>query len=407
MFHCFRTSGTLILMLSSLLLITACEKDGNEELDINSCNPVGLPGELLEANYTLTFNPAQIEPYLSAFGAPAFLDLEYSVDAYSVSYMTLNKNEELTRVSGVMFIPRDIDTLDLISVQHGTVIKRDQVGSVTPWYSLDGLIVAMNGYLVIAPDYLGLGDSQILHPFLHAKLSANPVIDFIRATRVYACENEIILSDNLFLVGYSEGGFVSLATQKIIEAEYSDEIQLTGVAPMAGPHDLSWSTHDLLNRHTYNNPAYLAYIVVAYNDIYEWNRISEIFQEPYASLIPGLYDGNHEGSEINNQLTNAVDQLFLPEFRTSFLAGEEAQIESTLVENSALGWGPIAPVRLIHGTSDSTVLYENSVNAYNSLRDNGGVSVDLIALPGTDHESAAFLAYFLAIEWFDSLRTAQ
>ena len=261
--------------------------------------------------------------------------------------------------------------------------------------------------MVVVQDYLGLGEeSQGLHPDLHAELTANAVIDMIRAARVYACQSELLLSDRLFLAGYSEGGFATLATHKIIEAEYSDEFQLTAVAPMAGPHDLLGITQDMLSRHSYDMPAFLVYLVGAYNDVYGWNRIADIFQEPYATNIPGYLDGNMDGSEINDALTTNLDSLFAPDFKVSFLAGNENQIEAALIENSPLEWGPIAPVRLIHGTADSTVLFENSVTAYNSLLANGGLSVDLVSLNGADHFSGAFPAYLFALAWFDSLRIA-
>jgi len=397
-----------LIVISLLVGMLSCEKEATEEPEVELCNTEGSAGELLSATYTMTLTPEQLESILAQGGGaiPFGLVLEYSVDVYIVSYMTLNNESELTEVSGVMFIPQGIDTLDLLSAQHGTVFKRDQVGSVNPVYAIDGMITAMNGYMVVSPDYLGLGDSQGLHPYLQAELSANPVMDMIRAARIYACQNELILSDKLFLAGYSEGGYVTLASQKIMESDYSDEFQLTAVAPMAGPHDLLGMTQNLLARHSYNNPAYLVYLVAAYNEIYEWDRLADIFQEPYAAVIPGLLEGNLNGAEINAELTTDLDSLFNSEFKNSFLAGEESQLEAALVSNSPLDWGPIAPVRLIHGTADSTVFYENSVEAYESMRANGGVSVDLIPLFGLNHETAAFLAYYFAIQWFDSLRAA-
>lgn len=396
----------ILLIAISLFWIIACESESVDEPKIDPCNPSDVAGELLEETYFLTFAPQDVQTILSLYGAPIGLTLEYAVDAYRVSYHTLDKAGELTRASGVMLIPHDLDTLDVLSVQHGTIFKRDEVGSVHPYYTAEGLITAMNGYLVVVPDYLGLGESELLHPYLHAGLSANAVIDMIRAARIYACQNEIVLSDKLFLAGYSEGGFVTLATHKIIEADYADEFQLTAVAPMAGPHDLSGSTRNLLNRSTYANPAYIAYIMAAYNDIYDWNRLDQIFREPYATRIPELLDGSLTGSEINAQLTTNVDSLLRTDFKDSFIAGEEIQIEAALFENSTLGWGPIAPVRLFHGTSDSTVFYENSVSAYESMKANGGLSVDLVPLTGANHATAAFPAYYLAMEWFDSLRAS-
>jgi hypothetical protein len=395
-----------LVILSFVLLfgVSSCETD-EEQVDL--CNSDGAPGELISANYFASFTPEQVTTYLRLYGAPLGLVPDYSVDVYQVAYKTLDKDNELTDASGVLFIPQGIDTLDLLSIQHGTVFKRDEVGSVNPlFYAFDGMIAAMSGYVVIEPDYLGLGSSPGLHPYLHAELSANAVIDGIRAARIYSCQNEVLLSGDLYLAGYSEGGFVTLATHKIIESEYPVEFQLMAVAPMAGPHDLLQTTRSIIDRKEYAIPAYLAYLVQAYDSIYEWGRLDEIFMEPYATRIPEVVNGSFGGSEINDTLTSIIDSLFVSEFKTSFLSGEETQITNALVENSPLDWGPVAPVRLFHGTNDSTVYYENSVTAYESMRANGGLSVELVPLSGADHGSAAFPAYYLALQWFDSLRTA-
>ncbi len=396
----------LFMVMALLVLFAACEKEATEEPIVDRCNPSQVRGELIETRYTMSVTPDQLQTILSQSGGaiPFGLVLDYTVDIYTLSYLTLDKDSVLSPVSGVLFIPRGLDTLDLLSTQHGTTFKRDQVGSVNAVYALDGMITAMNGYLVVSPDYLGLGVSLGLHPYLHAELSANPVVDIIRAARKYACQNDLILSDKLFLAGYSEGGYVTLATQKIMEKDYADEFHLTAVAPMAGPHDLLGTTLNLLTRHYYDNPAYLVYLVAAYNEIYGWDQLTYIFQEPYASAVPGLLTGDLSGAEINAQLTTDLDSLFNPVFKNSFLAGDEEVLEAALRNNSTLDWGPIAPVRLIHGTADSTVFYDNSVVAYESMLANGGLSVDLIPLFGANHETAAFPAYYFAIQWFDSLR---
>jgi len=394
----------LALLFSSLLWIIACDKDGQSP-ETDPCNPANQSGELLEAKYFASYAPDQVKTYLTLFGAPQGLVPQYSVDAYQITYHTLDQDSELSKASGVLFIPQGFDTLDIMSVQHGTVFKKDEVGSVNPLYAIDGMLSAMDGYLVFEPDYMGLGESGGLHPYLHAQLSAQAVMDGLRATRIYACQTGLVLSERLFLAGYSEGGFVTLATHKVMESGYADEFQLTAVAPMAGPYDLLTSTRRILNRQEYGNPAYLAYTMLAYNDIYGWDRLDEIFREPYSSRIPGLFNGQFTGSEINQSLTTRIDSLFKPDFRSAFLAGGEPQIEGALVENSPLHWGPLAPVRLIHGTGDSTVYYENAVAAYASLQKNGALSVDLVPIQGADHGTAAFPAYYLTLAWFDSLRT--
>ena len=393
-----------LLMATAGVLVTgliSCDRDV-----VKPPEEVSDRGSLVSSAYIMSFTPQEIQPYLGFVGAPLGLELSYSIDIYKLSYRTVDQHDAATLVSGVLFVPQGIDTLDVLSVQHGTVFKRNEVGSVNPLYALDGLIVSMNGYLVAEPDYLGLGESRQLHPYLLARAEAIPVIDMLRAVRGYAGENNLVLRDSIFLAGYSEGGFVTLATHQLMETEYADEFVLKAVAPMAGPYDLAGTTTRLLQHSHYDNPAYLAYVISAYNNYYGWDDLEAIFQEPYAARIPTLIDGEHSGSEVNAQLTSTLDSLLQPAFKTAFLNGEASELFAALTLNSPLDWAPQAPVRLIHGTADSTVYYSNSLTAYESLRASGATRVDLVPLEGADHQSGAFTAYYLAMEWFDSLRTA-
>ena len=393
----------LSLMILSLSLYTGCEKDDDP---VVSCNTVDEAGELVEATFQMSLTPAQVEPYLSLFGAPLGFTLTHSADAYKIHYKTRDKHGDLTLASGVMFLPQGVETMDLVSVQHGTALKRENTGSVNPLYAMDGIMFAMSGFMAVAPDYIGLGVSEEIHPYLHAELTANAVVDMLRAARIYACDNDLDISDNLFLAGYSEGGYATLAAQKHIEADYTDEFQLTAVAPMSGPYDLIGSTRNLLSRETYDIPAFLAYVVVAYDDVYGWNRLSDIFNEPYASMFPAAYDGSQELGDVNDQLPSAIDDLFKTDFTTAFLAGQEVAIQQALEDNTLLDWGPVAPVRLYHGTADSTVSMDNTLSAYASLQANGGTSVDLVTLLGADHTGGFIPSMILAETWFDSIRTA-
>jgi len=389
-------------MMLSLSLYTGCE----QEDEVETCNTVDEAGELVEATFQMTLTPTQVEPYLSLFGAPIGYTLTHSADAYKIHYKTRDKHGDLTLASGVMFLPQAVETMDLVSVQHGTALKRENTGSVNPLYAMDGIMFAMSGFMAVAPDYIGLGISEDMHPYLHAELTANAIVDMLRAVRIYACENDLDISDELFLAGYSEGGYATMAAQKFIETDYSDEFQLSAVAPMSGPYDLIGSTRDLLSRDAYDIPAFLVYVVAAYDDIYGWNRLTEIFNEPYASMIPALYDGTLELGDVNGQLPTAIDALFKADFTAAFFAEQEVAIQHALEENTLLDWGPVAPVRLYHGTADSTVSINNTLSAYTSLQANGGTSVELVTLLGADHVGGFIPSMILAEAWFDSIRTA-
>lgn len=393
---------TLFMLLLSLMLILGCEQEDEPE----ACNTPGEAGELVESTFMVSFTPEQVQSYMTLFGAPQNFVPTHAADAYRILYMTRDKNNELVQASGVIFVPQGVDALDVVSVQHGTSLKRDNVGSVNPLYALDGIIFSVSGYMAVAPDYIGLGVSDEIHPYLHAELTANAVVDMLRAARIFACENDLILNDDLFLAGYSEGGYATMATHRIIESEYTSEFQLAGVAPMSGPYDLLGTTRNMLSREYYDIPAFLAYVVVAYNDAYGWDRLGDIFNSPYAAMLPELYDGSMELGDVNDALPTTISALFKPEFTTAFLAGQETAVQAALEENTLLDWGPMAPVRLYHGTADSTVSIANTHAAYASLRENGGVSVDLVTLLGADHVGGFFPSMILAEAWFDSLRAA-
>ena len=131
--------------------------------------------------------------------------------------------------------PLKADSLPILSINHGTVTGRDEVASIWPTNTpegVTGLWMASMGYYSCLPDYPGFGVSEILHPYVHAKSLAISIIDMIRAAKQYAEKSGISLAEQLFLTGYSEGGYATLATHKEIENSYSDEFRVTASAPI-------------------------------------------------------------------------------------------------------------------------------------------------------------------------------
>lgn len=274
---------------------------------------------------------------------------KYDVAVIKLVYETIDKNGDPATASGALVIPQDGDnTLPLLSYHHGTEPKRSQVASVSPLFVFESLIYASSGFLTCTPDYLGLGESQEVHPYLIADLSASATIDMLRATRAYCCEQGIALNEKLFLSGYSEGGFVTLATHETLETDYSDEFSVTASTPMAGPYDLMETARILLTQPEYPHPSYFGYIITAYSDVYGWDRFDEIFQAPYADLIPELFDGTYSSGYIESQLTSNITELVTSEFINGFLGDGEQALKTALRENSPLNWTPRVPIHFIH-----------------------------------------------------------
>ena len=97
-----------------------------------------------------------------------------------------------------------------------------------------------SGYVYVEPDYLGLGDSSGMHPYQIKEPYGTCVVDLLRAAKQYDLQNdEFMINEQLFLVGYSEGGYATMAAHQIIERDYNDEFIITASLPMAGAYSMS------------------------------------------------------------------------------------------------------------------------------------------------------------------------
>ena len=303
----------LLWVLLSSLLITCTQSDSNP-VESGSHQR----GQIIDQNNIGLLSVNEIQQIFTNSNTTLPFNLSYSVKVIAINYVTVDRNEVEKIVSGAIFIPQGINNLPLLSLQHGTQSKSDLVASVSPSNSVEGtiaLLTASLGYITVVPDYIGLGISNEMHPYLHAKSLISSVIDMMRAGKIYCSENQLNLDGRVYLMGYSEGGYASLLTQKEIEENHISEFNLTGVAPLAGPYDLKGTIDSAFISNNYGgDPAYIGYFFTAYNEIYGWNRLNDIFVAPYASMMHSLYDGTKSWGEILNQLPASFSELVKPEF---------------------------------------------------------------------------------------------
>ena len=381
-----------------IVLLFGCDSPTESEKDFER-------GEIVSSHLIVSYTVEQLQELLNLFDFSTDFTLIYDFKVYNILYQSVDVNGDKILLSGALMIPVNKDNPSMLTINHGTVTSRTDAASIYPLRIIEGpmgMIATSIGYVTLIPDYPGFGSSYTMHPYIHAKSLAISVIDFIRAGRAFCTNNGISLNEKLFLGGYSEGGYVTMATHKEIEENYADEFSLTAVAPMAGPHNLSWMAHHILAKSTYDNPAYLAFMMTAYNKTYGWNKLGEIFNEPYASNMPGYFDGSNRYAEINNALPTTISTLFKQSFLDSFLAGNETTLDNALAENTLLGWDPVAPIRMYHGDADSTVFYKNSVDAKVDFESRGATNIELITIPGGTHMTAGEDAFNGMINWINS-----
>jgi len=79
-------------------------------------------------------------------------------------------------------------------------------------------VFAAHGYIVVAPNYAGYDTSSLpYHPFLNGDQQSKDMIDALAAARTALPNTSSAAtsdSGKLFVSGYSQGGYVAMATHK-------------------------------------------------------------------------------------------------------------------------------------------------------------------------------------------------
>lgn len=340
---------------------------------------------------------------------PSGVTPRYDVELLRMVYRTVDPFGSLTSASALLALPVGADgALPLAAYQHGTLLRRDAAPSFgeSGEGPLLARVMAATGYVAVAPDYLGLGASDGLHPFVHATSTATAVVDALRAAREAAATRSVALDGSLFITGYSEGGYVTLAAQRALERDHGDEFTVTASAPMAGPYDLSGTMREMVLAGTpHDSPYYFPYLLFGYDRVYGlFDDYGELFSGELATALPPLYDGEHGSDEVNALLPSMPAEALTPALLTALRDDPEAPINRALVGNDLLNWAPQVPTRLYHCVDDAVVPFANSQVAYDAFIARGAPQVELAALPGDDHAGCAVFALLNAGSWFASLR---
>lgn len=231
------------------------------------------------------------------------------INAYKVSYTTPDMTGVAHPVSGAILVPQSEQPLKgVIVFYHYTVLDKNNVPSnfEQDEFQLSKNIaatLASDGYVVLMPDYLGLGDDKaMVHPYLlypvENALSGIYMLNLlpkIQPTLRYKLDGNKI---PLYLSGYSEGAAYSLWAAKIIQDNSSFisslGFKLTKTIPIDGVYNLSKVTLPsvLANLSTNKTAPYFAN-----------NALVTSFARPglIANMLNSYATFNHVESKVFNQ----------------------------------------------------------------------------------------------------------
>ncbi|MBU1508115.1 MAG: lipase family protein [Gammaproteobacteria bacterium] len=286
----------------------------------------------------------------------------YSVASYRLEYLTTDADGKEVRASGLVSVPQKPagSKSPVLSYQHGTIFRDAEAPSNNAVASEVALVLASLGYIVLAPDYVGFGASKgTPHPYLLSAPSAAATADFLTAARTWRGQANVADNGQLFLTGYSEGGYVTMATHRALQMGGSPHLQqLRLVVAGAGPYNVQTTMDGLVDVVRNEQPLIGALINPGFLRYLGGSVQREVRRLLLRALIPGDADVAYD--------TRFIDR---------FLADDVRALGDI---SSVYDYKPNVPVRLYHGRNDRTVPYASSVTTLRAMQNRG--AGDLVSL---------------------------
>jgi hypothetical protein len=418
----------ILLALAFSLLASGCGTGTGSSSDGTTSSPVYVgPAVILkrsdfaasvsaQINAILATNPANANDWTKFLGY--FSDIlshgAYDIELHKMRYPSRRADGSPVMLSGLIILPRGANgakpAVPITMYQHATEPYRVNAPSqflVLGHNPLNypevivAISMAMTGYAFALPDYQGLGDNTDIQPFVHAETLAGQVVDMLRATRdtmggsAGGITPPCSWNDKLFLMGYSEGGFVTMAATRELQLHHAGEFTVTATAPMAGPHDLSGTMRSaILSDTPFKAPYFIPFVLSSYYSIYHDSHLKPAYtlNSPFNTTLPPLLDGGHTGEAINVAMGMGYDPVQLivaksvltPQFIGDLQDTGSAMYGYLRQNDSYRDWSPNMPVRMFHNPGDDLVPFGNSQAAFNAFSSAGAKKwVSLVPLSDT------------------------
>jgi pimeloyl-ACP methyl ester carboxylesterase len=349
------------------------------------------PGVQLTPLQTISTFKARV--LLSLSGVDG-ISVEHPVDCYRMLY-TSGSGNDAVRLSGLLALPRGVSPRRLVSFQHGTSTTRTAVPSQLDGAGIAAAVVfAGNGYALIAPDYPGMGESPGRHPYYIADSIGPAVADMIAASQ----QIKGVPSAAVFLAGFSEGGWASLAALRVLESKGQ---HVLGSAQVAGAYDLRRvSLPAALKGGAPSHSLYLAYAAWG-QAAYYGHSLDSVLTPEYAATVERLFAGA-EPKEILSTLPQDPRSMFNASFLDAFDRDAAHWYLNSFAANSLVDVTPRAPVRLYYGSKDLDVVPEEALAASRSMRARH-VDVQAIDVGAVGHDASMLAAAPLILAWLREL----
>ena len=256
-----------LIVLTGAVGIAAYRAVGTFAVAIPESLKGDQPGALVTVERIGKYPRFAVQYILNTVDLPEPIDVAYGITLYRVQYRTTNYDGSVVVASGLVAVPNGSVLNSVVVYHHGTNAERRTAPSQRGLG--EGVFIAAatagTGNVLVAPDYIGLGESRAVHPYMHAKTTASTSIDFLHAARALVEHLRGKWPTSLYLMGFSQGGHATFAVQRDLEKLHDPRFEVKASAPIAGPFHLrEVSFPQALTGETDSHAFYLAYIANSY-----------------------------------------------------------------------------------------------------------------------------------------------
>lgn len=360
--------------------------------DVNRLNTILSSDTPKFAGISVTYTPART-----------------GVKLYRISYDSVvpEKGNKPIRASGLLALPDDAGaTLPVVSYQHGTVYGRQEVPGFPEQSPETQLMIAQfagQGYAVVGADYFGMGISTEPEGYLVKASHQQACFDFLMAANAVMADLGR-QSSKLYLAGWSQGGFVTMA---LLEKLERSGVKVDGAATASAPLDLGIAMSGFL---TYPRPfdaVWLNSIFIlsafSYENYYGVPGLARsLINEPYYEVARKAYERQpFNASDVPTDLHKLLKaEYFDPQYFADSAFGK------LIAATQSYRWVIKSPVRNYYGETDEaiTVGVGRMAQTYAQALGAGNPMVEAVSTGKTTHRGTFATAVPQWKAWFDTGR---
>lgn len=358
------------------------------------------PGERVRLELVARLDRAAAQE--TADGLPGDIVVQHGVRLYRMTYRS-QINGRAIDASAVVAVPDGPEGVrGLVLYLRGSEFSRSAAPTASnAFWTTEAAVFGGNGFAVVVPDYIGMGASPSPQAFL---LTEENVADFRAALTAAATALNLERRTSLFITGFSQGGQLSAALHRDLEATPLRGFDLKATVSVAGPHELVQTFARRVQEPLASNPMAIGLVAWGAYSLAtrEGRPLDEVFTATYAPRVPNWFGGDMEMMQIAPEFPSHVDQIFQPAFLQSLRSGEDFWFTRRLKANETYDWAPRAPLRVVLGGADTQVDPQASRIFYETARARGG-SVSILETPGLSHQQTGDSAFATTLAWFETM----